>query len=176
MTELAYLFAALAVLTGTVITISVWAPRRLPIKVAALAGGAMMLPVGYLAFAHLLSMPKPVGLEWYRQHAEDATVLGSSMREGENIYLWLQFDDAAEPRSYVIPWRRDLAEQLQKAKRQADAEGGQLRVRRPFEPSLDDRQPKFYAMPQPAPPPKHAGRQQPTPALTFEQAMREQEI
>jgi hypothetical protein len=38
--------------------------------------------------------------------------------------------------------------------RKAEEQGGDVRMRTPFEPSLDDREPKFYALPQPAPPPK----------------------
>jgi hypothetical protein len=81
-------------------------------------------------------------------------VLGSSIRENEGIYLWLQLDGAAEPRAYILPWNRDLAEQLQATLREAEQRQGDVRMRLPFEPSLDDREPKFYAMPQPALPPK----------------------
>jgi len=42
-------------------------------------------------------------------------------------------------------------------------------MRLPFEPSLDDREPKFYAMPQPALPPKNLDHQ---PPKLYEQARR----
>ena len=44
---------------------------------------------------------------------------------------------------------RDLAEQLQAAQREAQESQTQVQMRLPFEASLDDREPKFYAMPQP---------------------------
>ena len=71
-----------------------------------------------------------------------------------HIHLWLQLPDEVEPRGYVLPWSTELAEQLQKAQREADEGQTELRMSRPFEPSLDDREPKAYALPQPAMPPK----------------------
>ena len=46
------------------------------------------------------------------------------------------------------------AEQLQRAMREAAQHGRGVQMRLPFEPSLDDREPKFYARPQQALPPK----------------------
>ena len=158
MTELTYLFAVVAVLGGVVTSISIWAPRRLWLKLSALGTAALFLPVGYLSLAHLLSLPKPVGLEWWLSNAPSATVLGSTVRENEAIYVWLQLEQVAEPRAYALPWSRDLAEQLQTAQREAEQSQSEVRMRLPFESSLDDREPKFYAMPQPALPPKDLGR------------------
>ena len=158
MTELTYLFATVAVLAGLVTSISIWAPRRLWLKLTALGAAAMFLPIGYLSLAHLLSLPKPVALEWWLTHAPTATVLGSTVREDEAIYLWLQLEQVAEPRAYALPWSRDLAEQLQTAQREADANQSQVRMRLPFEATLDDREPKFYALPQPPLPSKDVGR------------------
>ena len=154
MTELTYLFAALALVTGVMTSISVWAPRRLALKLGALGAAALFLPATYVGFLHLLSMPKPAGLEWWHAKADEATVLGSALREGQGIYLWLQLGDAPEPRAYVLPWNREMAEQLQTARREAERNETPLQMRLPFEPSLDGREPRFYAMPQPAPPPK----------------------
>jgi hypothetical protein len=169
MTELTYLFATLAVLTGVMTSISIWAPRQLRLKLGALGAAVLFLPAAYASFLHLLSMPKPVALEWWHAKAAEATVLASTLIEGEGIYLWLQLSGAAEPRAYLLPWNRDLAEQLQSARREAEQNDTSLRMRLPFEPSLDDREPKFYAMPQPALPPKD--QDEATPKL-FERAER----
>jgi hypothetical protein len=88
-------------------------------------------------------------------------VLGSSVQEDEAIYLWLQLDGVAEPRAYALPWSRQLAEQLQNAQREAEQQQGELRMRVPFENSLDELQPRFYAMPQPQLPPKQPDRSAP---------------
>jgi hypothetical protein len=154
MTELTYLFAGVALLAGLISSISVWAPRQLWIKCAAVGAAALFMPTVYLSFAHLLSLPKPVALEWWRDQAGEATVLGATMREEEAIFLWLALPGVAEPRAYQLPWSRDLAEQLQAAQREAESNRSQVQMRLPFEPSLDDREPKFYAMPQPRLPPK----------------------
>jgi hypothetical protein len=165
MTELTYLFATVAVVLGLTTSISIWAPRSLWLKLTALGAAAMFLPVAYLSLAHLLSLPKPVALEWWLANARSATVLGSTLREDEAIYVWLQLDDVAEPRAYALPWSRDLAEQLQTAQREAEQSQSGVRMRLPFEPSLDDREPKFYALPQPPLPPKDMDR---TPAQVYE--------
>jgi hypothetical protein len=154
MTELTYLFAAVAVVAGLMTSISVWAPRRLWIKIAAIGAAALFLPTTYAGFSRLLSMPKPVQLEWWLAKADEATVLASSFRENEAIYVWLQLSDVPEPRAYALPWNRDLAEQLQTAQREASENQTQVQMRLPFEQSLEDREPKFYAMPQPQLPPK----------------------
>jgi hypothetical protein len=154
MTELTYLFAALAVLTGVMTSISVWAPRRLAIKAMACGVAMLFLPTAYGGLSRLLSMPKPVQLEWWLGHAKEATVLASTFRENEAIYVWLQMNEVPEPRAYILPWNRDLAEQLQTAQREASENQTQVQMRLPFESSLEDREPKFYAMPQPQLPPK----------------------
>ncbi len=89
-------------------------------------------------------------------------MLGATAREGEGIFVWLQFDGAAEPRSYVIPWSRPAAEQLQKALSEAEESGAGVGLRLPFEPSWDEREPRFYALPQPALPPKDRDLEGPT--------------
>jgi hypothetical protein len=158
MTELTYLFGAVAMLAGGLASISIWAPRRLAMKMLAVTGVALFLPAAYAGFAQLLALPKPVALEWWRAHAEEATVLASSFREEEAIYLWLQLRGLTEPRAYVLPWSRDLAEQLQAAQRDASENQTQVQMRLPFERSQDDQEPKFYAMPQPQLPPKDLDR------------------
>ena len=42
-----------------------------------------------------------------------------SMREGEAIYVWLQFLAPTEPRAYTLPWDMKMAQQLQNAMRKA---------------------------------------------------------
>jgi hypothetical protein len=165
MTELTYLFSVVAVLAGALASISIWAPRRLAIKLLALGGTTLFLPTAYAGFAQLLALPKPVGLEWFQANAQEATVLAASLREDEAIYLWLQLKDVAEPRAYALPWHRDLAEQLQAAQREAQESQTQVQMRLPFEASLDDREPKFYAMPQPQMPSKDFA---PPPAQIYE--------
>lgn len=140
---------SLALIAG-LLTLCVWTQRAVWLKVVALGSGALLIPVAYAGYLDLLSQPKPVSLEWSQRTAEEATVLGSTIQEDEGIYLWLQIDDVEEPRSYVLPWSRDVAEQLQEATRQAELNGSGLRMKLPFENSWDDGEEKFYALPQPA--------------------------
>ncbi len=156
MSDMSQLFAATVAVAGLLTLISLWTPRRLAVKGTALATGVLLLPLSYASLVDLLSRPKPIDLEWWQSQGQEATVLGSQLKEDQGIYLWLQLPEVAEPRSYVLPWSRAAAEQLQAAERAAAQQqgGGSVRMRLPFEPSLDDREPLFYARPQPAPPPK----------------------
>lgn len=154
MSEIPSLFVVAAVLVCILATHSIWAPRRVRVKLSAMLTTLLFLPLAYAAMVHLLSKPKPVHLEWWQANAAEAAVLGSSLREGHGIYLWLQMGDLVEPRSYVLPWSQELAQQLQDALREAEQNGSGVQMRLPFEPSLDNREPKFYALPQPAFPPK----------------------
>ncbi|MEE8204256.1 MAG: hypothetical protein V3R74_10940 [Alphaproteobacteria bacterium] len=152
MQELVHFFVV-AVVVATVLTmISVWSPRRVWVKTSAVVTAALFLPLAYAAFTDLLSKPKPVDLEWAFRNVTEATVLAASMRENEGIFLWLQIDGVAEPRSYVLPWDRQMAEELQDAQREAEANRNGLRIKLPFETAWDDRERKFYAPPQPVPP------------------------
>lgn len=113
-----------------------------------------LIAVVYAGAIEMMSRPKTIRLEW-RDLAE-ATVLGASMREGEAIYVWLQIDGTNEPRAYALPWDMQQAQELQQAMADAENNGTGVKVSQPFEATLDTSEPKFYALPQPALPPKPA--------------------
>lgn len=154
MIEVTRLFVVVVAAATTLALIAVWSPRGLWVKLGAVASSAVFLPVAYAGLVDLLSKPKPIDLEWWRGNVAEAEILGSRIQEGKGIFLYLQLPEGDEPRSYVLPWDRELAEQLQAAAREAERNRGGLRMRLPFEPSLDDREAKFYAPPQPSLPPK----------------------
>lgn len=154
MSSISLLFVLTAGLCGALATIAIWSRRRMLPKITALIAAIMLLPVNYASFAELLSKPKPIDLEWWLGKSDEATVVSSLMREGEGIFLWLQLTEVTEPRSYVLPWDQELAKELQKAQEEAEENNSELRMRLPFEKTLDDREPKFYALPQVAPPAK----------------------
>jgi hypothetical protein len=74
--------------------------------------------------------------------------------ENQAIYVWLVMPDSPEPRAYALPWSVQAAQQLQDAQSEAAVDGTGVQMTMPSETSLDDREPLFYAMPQPAMPPK----------------------
>ena len=154
MKDIPYLFALAALIAACLGSIAVWAPRRLLVKASALGAFALFMPLGFAGWSDLLSRPKPVAFEWWLSKADEATVLAGTFREGQGIYVWLQLDGTDEPRAYRLPWDQRTAEQLQQAARAAAEQQTALRMRMPFEKSLDDREPRFYALPQPALPPK----------------------
>jgi hypothetical protein len=113
----------------------------------------VLIAVVYGGSIELLSRPKPLRLEW--RDAMQATVIGATMREGEAIYVWLEVPGADGPRAYALPWDMRMAEQLQKAMEEGQANGTAVQMSMPFDPGLDDREPKFYAAPQQALPDKN---------------------
>lgn len=113
----------------------------------------VLIGVVYGGSIELLSRPKPLRLEW--RDAAEAKVIGATMREGEAIYVWLEVSGADVPRAYALPWDTQMAQQLQNAMQEGQAKGTEVQMSMPFEPGLDDREPKFYAAPQPALPNKN---------------------
>jgi hypothetical protein len=156
MNDLVYLFGGAVLIASVLTSISIWAPRKVVVRMTAFVVSALFVPLSYAGFAVLLSKPKPVSLEWIRASTQEANVLGSTVREGEAIYVWLQMPDVSEPRAYMLPWSLDLAKQLQEARRKAEEQGTGLGMRLPFEHSWDKQEPKFYPLPQPALPPKES--------------------
>jgi len=113
----------------------------------------VLIGLVYGGSIELLSRPKPLRLEW--RDAAQARVIGATMREGEAIYVWIEVPGADAPRAYALPWDMQMAQQLQNAMQEGQAKGTDVQMSMPFEPGLDDRDPKFYAAPQPALPDKN---------------------
>lgn len=156
MDNLLLLFSVAGLLAAILGFIAVWSPRRAWLKIAALAAVTAFLPAAYGGFAHLLSRPKPVDIEWAHRAMPEATVLGQRMEEDVAIYLWLALDGVPEPRSYVLPWNQEMAKQLHEATRAAERQGSGVRMKLPFQASLEERERRFYVAPQEARPPKSA--------------------
>ena len=151
-----FLFVPLVLVAALLANIAIWSPRRMWLKLSAVAGAAVFMPLVYASLSELMSRPKPVALEWLRRELTEATLLGASMRENEAIYLWLKVPEVDEPRAYTLPWSRPLAEQLQRAQREAKKNRNGVRVRRPFDGTEDPRERMFYAAPREPLPPKPA--------------------
>src|SRR5215212_8082253 len=86
MSELTPLFAVLVMLAATLAMVSVWAPRRIEIKVGAVVVAFALMATTYAAMLDLLSRPKPTRFEWWTSRAAEATVVGSSFDESRAIY------------------------------------------------------------------------------------------
>jgi hypothetical protein len=109
-----------------------------------------LIAVVYGGGLELLGRPKPLRLEW--RDAAEAKVLSAAPVENVAIYVWLSLPGSAEPRAYVLPWSVQAAQQLQTAMGEAEVRGTSVRMVMPTASGLDDREPKFYAAPQPAMP------------------------
>lgn len=156
MQSLPYFFAAVALLAAALAALTLRARRRPLFKVTALGLAMALMTVFYVSAADLLGRPKAVGIEYLRGRAEQATVVAAKLDEGRAIYVWLALEGASEPRAYVLPWDEKRAREMMKAKGEVEAKGGELRMRRPFDPDRLPTEPMFYPAPQPALPPKLA--------------------
>ncbi len=142
-------YSAMVALAAAIAALALWARVRRSLKIAVLSLTAVWLVVAYVSLSELLSRPKPVDLEFVRASVAEAEVLAGRIVEDEAIYLWLDLDELREPRAYRLPFDRDTAEELRKALEAGARDGVGVRMRLPFEPSLDDGEPRFYAPPQP---------------------------
>jgi hypothetical protein len=108
MTDVPQYFTVVALLAAGLASIAIWSPRRLMVRVGAVALTALFLPAAWAAMSDLMSRPKPVAFEWWHEAEDEATVLSSQLREGDGVYLWLQISGAVEPRSYRLPVRKPI--------------------------------------------------------------------
>ncbi|MGE5147619.1 MAG: hypothetical protein ACM3N5_12780 [Candidatus Eiseniibacteriota bacterium] len=160
MHDLPYIFAVTVVLAALLAGFAIAGPRRLWLRVTAVVVAALFMPAAYLSQSALLSRPKPTKLEWAERAAPEATVLGATFVENKAIFVWLVLPGVEEPRAYVLPWSKPLAEQLTKAQRDSEGHGEPVRMRKPFESERDDSEKTFYADPQRALPEKTAAQEQ----------------
>ncbi len=103
----------------------------------------------YIAGAEAMGQPKPLWMEW--RDLSDAKVLAYELEEGAAIHLWLHVDGT--PRNYTMSWSRKNALSLRAAMAQGKERGTVIMMRK-GDRSLEDREPLFYAAPQPAYPAK----------------------
>lgn len=156
-----YWFVIAIALAAVLASIAIWSPRSLPPKIASLICATALLPLCYFSLNDILSRPKPVALETIHKDVSQVNVLSSVMKEGEAIFLWLQIPQVEEPRSYRLPWSEETAKQLHKAQQEAEQTGTEVKMKKPFEKTVDNQEPIFYAAPPPAPVEKQAVEQDP---------------
>jgi hypothetical protein len=161
-------FISLAVLLGGFAYITMPATNALRRGLVSFAF-ALILCGLFFGYSDMLGRPKATQLEVLRGATGEARILGSYMKEGEGIYLWLLIADAEEPRYYKLPWSDKVAKSLQQAvEKNAQQKGPGVAMRMPFE--SDDRaneDPRFYPLPQPKLADKPANPQAP-PAILYQ--------
>ncbi len=158
MADVLWLFGGAAVLVGLLANIAVWSPKKLRVKLWALGLAITFLPVGYLSLVTLLSRPMPIVLVWEPAEDVETRLIASQIEENEAIYLWVVRSDVVEPRAYVLPWDEDLARELHEAKREAEKEGGDVRIRLPLGEQILPGERMFYAKPRAPLPPKQVSQ------------------
>jgi hypothetical protein len=153
--SLTLLFAAATLLAVALAAAAIRGSGGLAAKLGACLAACLFMPLAYGSLLELMGRPKPASQEWWLSRTAEAGVLASSFEEGRAIHLWLRLPGTAEPRAYRLPWSQKLAEALQTAEREALAQGTGVRMRLPFEATLDDLAPMVWVTPQPAMPTKN---------------------
>ncbi|HEX9463632.1 MAG TPA: hypothetical protein VGB82_13625 [Alphaproteobacteria bacterium] len=167
MTSFLIAFVSLAVLLGVFAYVALPAASRLRRAIVS-ASLAVVLGVLFFGYSDMLGRPKSTRLEVLRG-AQEARVLGTYLKEGQGIYLWLQLPGLDEPRYYELPWSQNTAKAMQEAIRQnADGHGAGVAMHLPFERGWSkEEEPKFYPLPQPQLPDK-PGEQQTAPTMVYQ--------
>jgi hypothetical protein len=127
-----YLFIVLVALVAVLASIAIWSPRAAWIRIVAVAVVAVALPLSYVVLVGLLSKPKPRSFAWFEAQTNTAELLGASFAEGKAIYLWLKLDRMIEPRYFVLPWRKKLAQKLEEAMEAATKTRAGILIIKPF--------------------------------------------
>ena len=117
----------------------------------------IFLGISYVGLGELLGRAKPVDImTWDRPDIESASIEGAFFIEGKAIYLWLMYEGLEAPRYYQFPWKRNMAEKIQRGlNNKGKGDIRSLGIKMPFQPSWDGRDfPDIYEIPWPMPPTK----------------------
>ena len=158
MTTFLIAFLSLAFLLGAFAYVAVPAGSRKR-RIVVASSFAAILGILFFGYSDMLGRPKSSRLEVFRTTMGDAKIIGSYLKEGDGMYLWLKLPDLAEPRYYKLPWDEKVAKSLQEAIAENERQHGSgVGMATPFERSWDPQPPKFYALPQPKLPDKPGER------------------
>lgn len=162
MIDLPYGYAAVAVLLAGLAVLVIQSNRSFRFRLMGLLIAFVAIFISYAGFSDLLSRPKPVAWEITIGDIEELEVAYADLQPGTAINLLLRIPGVAEPRLYSLPWRNDIAQELEQAMETAESE--QVPVRSSpdlFEIDLEDRERLFYATPMAGLPPKDQQRFEP---------------
>lgn len=143
-------FLAIGVALGS---LAIWSRASWP-RIGAVALLLAFIPMGLGGLASLTGEPRRANLEWWARNAEDIEVLSFDLQENVAIYVYARVPGYDAPQSYRFDWSTPEAERLQDAAEEAKQSGGTLKMRRPFETSLDEMETLFYNDPPEAMPDK----------------------
>ena len=135
------------------LAVLVWTAYYMPARKTVAVLGSLICTVvlTFASYFYILSHPAP--LSWATYSSDDkAVVLGAHFQDEEGIYVFLLRSGEREPQFFVLPWNRKMAEELQKALKEAERDGTAVEMLWPEEKSLERREPMFHALPQPAMP------------------------
>ncbi len=115
--------------------------------------------VTYTGGEQVLGNARPVAFEVVKPQDPQRVLYSQAIRD-KGIFLLVATEET--PTYFKLPWSEKTAEELRKAMEEAQRNQTPLMFR--FERSLEDREPMFYAMPQPSLPDK----QSPKPGFEYQ--------
>ena len=151
-------YVMLVALFGT-FGLALWADwSRHGYRLVLSAVGAIASVAAIVSFVFVKGTPRVLEYDFTLDADKKYEVLGFKVVEDEAIYVLVSPMDGDDvPVYYEIPWTKRssrLASDLLDSMNRTRARGGTVVMEFRFEPSLETREPKFYDMPVPAPPPK----------------------
>ena len=145
------LYGLTVLLAMAIALLVVWSRRDVIVRWFGVVLGIAIIGTAYFGYVSLLSLPKPMHLEWYNTQKE-ARILGVKIAEGKAVYLLLDMPN--EPRYFMLPWSKETektARDIMRGLEEARRKGVPLMFN--FEESLENN-PKAYPMPMPKLPDK----------------------
>ena len=104
------------------------APARRAARAAVLALALAAAGAAAWGALALLGRPQPASFALAAAAAPWLEVAFADWAEGEGIHVLLRDPEGGAPRLYVLPWRRERAEELAAAAARARRQGGALRM------------------------------------------------
>ena len=162
MSDLPYLYGALAVLLAGLALVVVQSRRPLRFRAAGLAAAIAAFAATWAGLSDALGRAKPTAWEFGAGAADRYEVLFADVRPGAPIHLLLRVPGLDEPRLYVMPWRPEVATELREGLKQAATEQLVLNADSDlFESDIEDRERLFHGTPIAALPRKDQRRFEP---------------
>src|SRR5690606_31273637 len=104
-------------------------PHPLAVKVLGVLAVGSFVPIAHESMVGLLGLPKPMALERNMADNGRATVLASSMKEGEAIWVWVTFEGSPKPHAFALPWNSETAKELRRAQSEGARDGAPVEMR-----------------------------------------------
>lgn len=139
----------LTLFLGIVTTSAIWSRQLTRARGFTVLAFLLVSPITLATLAYSLGWPLPL-VNGITKSEGEYNILGVKLVVDKGIYLLLDDYEVEEPRYYVIPWSKELADKLQELMEQNEGSPEGLIARiPPFEWSWDNYDLEFDVLPMP---------------------------